>query len=291
MSVTINSFKDLQVSRNTINWVKKQRFNLRLKTAEFRLLPDFLIVGAQKAGTTSLYSYLIQHKNIIKPLVKEIHYFDGGLDPEIDAYSKGEKWYRAFFPFKFQIENHELTFDASPLYLFNPLCPQRIHQLLPNVKLIVLLRNPVDRAISHYYHQVFKGREYLNIESGFSIEDQRIQYAIESEDFKNHDFIHFSYKRRGLYAQQLKRYLDYFPLDQMLIINSESLFQDPMKTVIEVSKFLGVSTSDIHNINFKAKNVGRVKKNVPSGLIDELNQFYKKPNEELFEIIGQRFNW
>src|SRR5690606_33886153 len=124
----------------------------RILTWKKRALPDFIIVGAQKAGTTSLFHYLSEHPQIISPYKKEVHYFDGGLNPEIDTFKKGEKWYRSNFPRKPKSKSIK-TFEASPLYLFNPLAPQRIKDLLPNVKLIILLRDPVERAISQYHHE------------------------------------------------------------------------------------------------------------------------------------------
>ena len=119
-----------------------------------RVLPDFLIIGAQKSGTSSLYRYLAQHPQVRESVLKEVHYFDGGLEAGIDTYALGEHWYRAHFPRRAAMAPGSRTFEASPLYLLHPLAAERIAALMPQVKLVAILRNPTDRALSHYFHNV-----------------------------------------------------------------------------------------------------------------------------------------
>lgn len=116
----------------------------KLITAPLRLLPNFIIIGAQKGGTSSMFSYLKQHPQLQLPDIKEIHFFDNN-------YQKGSTWYKSHFPLI--IVKNKLTGEASPYYLFHPHVPQRVIQLCPKVKLIVMLRNPADRAYSHYMMQ------------------------------------------------------------------------------------------------------------------------------------------
>mgnify|MGYP006439820863 CR=1 FL=1 len=145
-----------------------------------RVLPNFIIVGAQKAGTTSLFRYLTSHPQIKAPFkTKEIHFFDGGLESE-DNYKKGLKWYKSHFPLKSKMYN-KLTYEASPLYLFHPCAPKRIKKDIPDVKIIILLRNPVERSISHYFHELRKGRERLTVDEAFRKEEDRLKGVFENK--------------------------------------------------------------------------------------------------------------
>ena len=116
--------------------------------------PNFLIIGAQRCGTTSLYNYLIQHPQIVPSSKKEVHFFDLN-------FHLGQSWYEKHFP---EVSDNILTGEASPYYIFHPLCPKRIFDYDPSVKLIVILRNPIDRAYSHYRHIVRLGHEPLKFE-------------------------------------------------------------------------------------------------------------------------------
>lgn len=210
------------------NITNNLNFQYRLLTWEERSLPDFIIIGGQKCGTSSLFKYLSQHPQILSSLRKEVHFFDGGLDPNINNFQKGEPWYRAHFPKKsINIKKCQKIFEASPLYLFNPLCAKRISELIPNVKLILLLRNPTERAISHYFHERRRNTEFLSIHDALQKEEKRLKSIIDEADYKNPKFINFSYKQRGLYKIQLERYLYYFDWDQFLIMSSEDFFRNP----------------------------------------------------------------
>ncbi len=129
-----------------------RRTELRIRMGQPRALPDAVILGAMKSGTTSLHNYLVQHPGVIEPLRKEVHYFDVNLE-------RGERWYRAHFG---REGEPGLNLDSSPYYLFHPAVPRRLHDLLPDAKLVVLLRDPVRRAYSHYWHERDKGREPLS---------------------------------------------------------------------------------------------------------------------------------
>src|SRR6266480_7948081 len=135
-------------------------------TASLRPLPDFLILGAQKAGTTALYAYLRQHPEITGPSWKEVSFFDR-------HYARGEAWYRGNFPNSLRARG-KLVGEASPSYLFHPLAPERVAGLVPEAKLIALVRNPVDRAYSHYQHEVALGREPLSFEDAVAAEYERL---------------------------------------------------------------------------------------------------------------------
>ncbi|MFO7955055.1 sulfotransferase family protein [Thioalkalivibrio sp.] len=162
------------VKRVMPNWAKPYARRIINKYGEAtwskRGLPDFIIIGAQKSGTTSLYAYLSQHPQLFPSSTKEVHFFDGGLDPSVDTFKKGMPWYRAHFPLRKNMGANQRTFEASPLYIFNPLAPERIANVVPNVKIIALLRNPTERAISHFFHERRRGREPLAIDEALEKE-------------------------------------------------------------------------------------------------------------------------
>ena len=174
-------------------------------TARWRPLPDFLVIGAQKAGTTALYAYLRWHPQITGPSWKEVSFFDR-------HWWRGEGWYRGQFPLR---SGGRLVGEASPSYLFHPLAPERVHALLPGVKLVALLRDPVARAYSHYQHEVALGREPLSFEDALAAEDERTRGEVERlvadpRAFSRAWWDH-TYASRGLYADQLERWLAVFP--------------------------------------------------------------------------------
>jgi Sulfotransferase family len=136
---------DLRHRENLVNTIKaplrRLRPHYRTLTGPLRGLPSVLIIGTAKGGTTSLFNYLAHHPDVVPPLGKEMHYFDM-------YYARGERWYRGRFPYEYRLRNGTLTLDASPYYLFHPLAPERAARLLPDAKLIALLRNPVDRPVA-----------------------------------------------------------------------------------------------------------------------------------------------
>src|SRR5947209_20310719 len=160
---------------------------LRAGTHPLRMMPDFIIIGTMRGGTTSLYSYLTTHPHIGSAYMKEVHFFDV-------YYSKGIGWYRSQFPSSIQkyyaeyVQKQQfITGEASPYYLFHPHAPKRITKFLPQVELIVLLRNPVSRAYSHYSHEVAGGHEKLSFEEAIECEQERIGKEAERLARNEHD--------------------------------------------------------------------------------------------------------
>ncbi len=171
-------------------------------------LPDFIIIGAQKSGTTSLYSYLSQHPQLLPSIHKAVHFFDGGLDESADNFEKGEAWYRAHF--QLRMHAHERTFEASPLYIFNPLAPKRIYDLVPEAKIIAVLRNPTERAISQYFHEKGgKNRDPLSIREALREEETRLKAAVRAKDYKQQFYTSLLQEPWPCYKVQLERYLNY----------------------------------------------------------------------------------
>ena len=262
----------------------------RLATASYRALPDFLIIGAQKCGTTSLFHYLGQHPQLVPSFGKEVHYFDGGLTPSDDNFGKGERWYRANFPLRRTIKRGDRTFEASPLYMFHPLAPRRIHDLLPRAKLIALLRNPTERAISHYFHSKQRGLEDLSISDALHREDERLAPVMKSGAYNSSAFIHHSYQSRGLYLPQLQRYLEYFSRERILILSSEELFSRPAQTLRTVFEFVEVDPA-FEIADLTVHNIGRDKHDVETGVYDHLDANFRAHNEALCRFLGRNFGW
>ncbi|MCJ8294463.1 MAG: sulfotransferase domain-containing protein [Colwellia sp.] len=262
----------------------------RKLTASQRVLPNCLIIGAQKAGTSSLYHYLVQHPQAHKSLKKEIHYFDGGLQETKDTFLQGENWYRYHFPLKSDMKKNDISIDATPMYLFNPLAPARIKKLLPKAKLIILLRNPVERAISHYFHVQRHGFEELEIEEAMAQEEPRLKEIKQSENYKDPAFRLYSYQHRGLYLEQIKRYQALFNDKQLLILSSDDLFQHPKNSLKQVFRFLDIDDS-YQVADLKSQNVGNNKEKVPAETYQRLQEYFQQANKELFQHIKKDYPW
>lgn len=262
----------------------------RKVTASTRVLPSFIIIGTQKGGTTSLFHYLSQHPQLLPSYRKEVHYFDGGLKPERDNFARGERWYRSNFPLRRHVAADQQTFEASPIYVFHPLAPQRIQELLPNAKLILLLREPTERALSHYFHQSRKGRETLAVMDALQKEEERLAPALGQKNYNNQSFRHFSYKLRGHYAEQIRRYQALFPKENILVLGSEQFFSDPHTALKKVFEFVGVDT-EFQVSNLSARNVGSNRKSVDNDVYQYLKDYFQSHNEELFQLMDDDFGW
>lgn len=193
----------------------------------------FFVVGAQRCGTTSLHHYLTKHPQICMGSKKEIHYYsvDGN-------YAKGKDWYLSKFK---NCTEAQITGDSSPLYMYLDSVPARIVKDYKNAKLIFILRNPIERAWSHYSLQLKKGIEFLSFEEAIRKENSRI----EQNFYKKRKF---SYLDRGKYILQIKRYLAHFSKEQMLFIFSKDLKNNPNKVMNTIFKFLEIEQVDYQNI-------------------------------------------
>ncbi len=256
-------------------------------TSPLRTLPDFLILGAQKAGTTSLHSYLMEHPRIAPALVKEIHFFDYN-------YARGEAWYRAHFPTRLAKWRgaFQLTGEGSPYYLFHPLAPRRVKQLAPRAKLIALLRNPVERAYSHYHHQVRLGLETLAFQDALDLETERLAGEFEklraAPDYYSFNYQNYSYCARGMYADQLERWFRYFPRAQFLILQSETFYRAPAAVLQRVLDFLGAPRWE--PASYRAQNEGAYAPLQPE-IRARLVEFFAPHNARLYELLKINFEW
>jgi hypothetical protein len=269
----------------------KLHFLYRKSTWKERCLPDFIIIGAQKCGTSSLRYYLSQHPQLKTPLFKtEIHYFASFDSADEERYSLGESWYRAHFPLKREITGNTRVFETTPYYLFFPPAPERISSLIPNVKLIAILRNPTDRAISHYFMEWRNDSEPLPMLQAFEQEEARLDYSIKNQEYNNLEFKDHSYKSRGRYAEQLLRYQNYFQKEQILVLSSEEFFNAPYQTLKTVYNFVDVDV-DYKISDITPWNLGKKKGEVPPGVREYLNSYYKPYNEALYQMTKRDFGW
>lgn len=259
----------------------------RWRASRQRVLPAFLIIGTQKGGTTSLYRWLGQHPQVVEATRKEVHYFDIN-------YSKGERWYRGHFPHAAELEARQITGEGSPYYMCHPHAPARIARLLPNVRLIALLRDPVERAISHYFHSQRNGREPLPIEAAMEQEDARIngEYARMQEDGRYISRAHrwYSYKARGRYVEQLRLALQVFPAEQLLIVRSEDLFQQPQRIFDAACAHIGIRTGFCPP-NLEAQLVGGYDQQQGEPVRDSLRRYFAPHNAALSEFLRRDFRW
>jgi hypothetical protein len=266
--------------------VRRLRAGYRELTGPLRGLPSVLIIGTQKGGTTSLFNYLVQRPDVRIPLAKEVHYFDL-------HYDQGTRWYRGHFPYSHQLRHGALSLEASPYYLVHPLAPQRAAQLLPKVKLIALLRNPIDRALSHYQHEVRAGRETLSFEEAINHEPARL--AGEEERlcrdplYYSYNHHRFSYLLRGIYVDQLRRWMAYFPRPQLLVLQSERLFRDPASVTATVCEFLGLPPHRL--ARYKPFLQGTYQREIPDQLRTRLAAYFEPHNHDLYQWLGEKFDW
>jgi Sulfotransferase domain len=253
-------------------------------TSPFRPLPDFLVLGAQKAGTTALYEYLRRHPQITGPSWKEVSFFDR-------HWARGESWYRGNFPNRARTRG-KLTGEASPSYVFHPLAPRRVQELVPDARLIVLVRNPVDRALSQYNHEVALGREPLPFEEALDAEEERLRGVEERMEadprYFSCEWWSHTYKARGRYAEQLVRWLAVFPREQLLVLPSDDLGSDPARAHAQVLEFLGAPP---RRLDSYPRVYERDYEPMRSATRERLVAEFEEPNRRLYELLGRDLGW
>lgn len=273
-------------------WLKSQKNPFRSMTSPLRILPTFIIFGVSRSGTRSLNKYLNQHTSIRMASRPEVHFFN-----KSDNFHQGINWYKSFFPtkvyrdlFESRTKSKLQCGDATPDYMYNPNSPERIKKYLPDVKLIAVLRNPIDRAYSHYHYMVRTRREDLSFDEAIKNEKNRIEDDLLMHNYDGDNYRRYSYLRRGIYVNQLETWYNAFPKQRILIIKSEDLANDDsiQKTLDEVFEFLNVST-------FKIKNKGKVNigKYPPmnSKLRKELSDYFRPHNLKLSSFLKMKFEW
>jgi hypothetical protein len=257
-------------------------------TARSRVLPDFLILGAQKGGTTSLHDYLGQHPAIEPPFKKELHHFTLEADRSLDHYRRSFPTARRAGRVRSLTGTAMMTGEATPYYLFHPGVPRQVAEALPEARLIVLLRDPVERAYSHHNHEVALGFEHL----GFDAEPERLageeQRLREQPSYVSHAHQHFSYVARGLYADQLERWLELFPRERMLVLFSDQLLASPAETTVIAQRFLGLP--EVFPAGLRSRNVRTYRAMDPAARRRLAEQF-EEPDRRLAGLLGTDLPW
>ena len=263
--------------------------------------PSFLIIGAQKSGTTSLYHHLRQHPMVSGSIPKEVHFFERD-----ERYTKGEGFYhQAFYnlrrPFARQV-----YFEATPDYLYRHGVAERIHAYNPELRLIVLLRNPVDRAYSSW-----------NMYRDFQVQDRIPRLVKEAYLAGAHNNIHRelyeteaypsfaacvdqemarmddrdalqepSFLRRGIYHQQLQRYIDLFGRDRIAVFGFRQLTGDPARLLRQVEDFLELPHYDWSALEAKRYHARPYEDRLDEAVRKRLETFYQPHNETLLRMLG-----
>ncbi|MGM0876135.1 MAG: sulfotransferase domain-containing protein [Bacillota bacterium] len=247
-------------------------------------LPSFIIIGVQKGGTTSLYEYITKHPNVKPATTKEVHFFDYN-------FHKGINWYKSHFPTN--LKKGVLTGEASPYYIFHPYSPLRIKEVIPDIKLIVLLRNPVYRAYSAYKMGFRRGIEKLTFEEAIAKEESRLKNDIinilKNPYYYGFNHQHFSYLSRGIYVDQLTKWFEFFDRRKFLILQSESFLTNPAANYRQVIRFLGLP--DWEPEHYRVFNKGNYNQDIQTKTLYDLNQFFKPHNQRLYDLLGTDFGW
>ncbi|MDZ7790913.1 MAG: sulfotransferase domain-containing protein [Xanthomonadales bacterium] len=258
------------------------------------VLPDFLIIGAMKCGTTTLFKMLEQHPGFLPPVTKEIHYFDSPLNN-----ARGQAWYRAHYPSERDMQAAEkrlghapLTGEATPA-MSAPMYARNAAELVPDARIIVSLRNPVDRAWSHYQHyQRHPKPDPLDFQSAL---ERELSWLAEGNTITEDNFLRLSptahrlgYVLRGRYVEQLEKWFEYFPKNQFLILNFERWVQDPASAARRVAEHVGLPAA---KLNATRSNQGGYQKSMPQACRDLLTEYYRPWNRRLFDMIEEEWDW
>ena len=280
------------VSRRTRRRVMRGRLAVRRLSADHRVLPDFLIIGAMRCGTSSLYKYLGYHPRVVPSLRKETEWFTrlNGED---------ERFYRAHFPLAARmglgaaVGRPLLSFEATPDYLYAPHAHAEVRRLLPEARLIVMLRDPVERAYSHFQHSTRHGWEDADFAEALRREESRtaadLTRMTEDPRYWGGAAAAYSYVGRGLYADQLTRWYSSFGRDQILVLASEELYRDPATAYAEVLHFLGLPSWQPQFRNYSIRDASG--QPMDPGVREGLTDRFRVPNRQLFELLGRDLGW
>jgi len=235
--------------------------------------PDFMGIGAQRCGTTSMYHYLSRHPDIAKPARKETFYFAYNYD-------KSEEWYRNIFP------DSGKSFEICTYYLYHPLAPQRIKNEWDGNKFFVMLRNPVDRAYSQFWHEKRVGHEdaIITFDDAVNLEEARLRGS-DPRRGRAIGYESFGYLKRSIYVEQLERWFRYFDREKIEIIKSERFYQNTSKVVKELLEFLDIAPLDLGPYE---KYYGLDYPEMSDKMRERLKEYYEPYNEKLYDLIGRR---
>jgi hypothetical protein len=265
-------------------------------TSDQRPLPDFLVIGTKRGGTTSLWRYLIQHPLVPRLFpawnTKTSHYFE-------DNFGRGETWYRSHFPTVKHREALERKHggpskvgEAAPLYMFHPLAAARVADLMPQARLIVLLRDPVERAYSHFKERRTEGKEPLGFADALAAEPARTagekDRLIAEPGYVSEAYDWYSYRARGRYLEHLEPWLERFSREQFLFLPSETFYRSPAESYARILSFVGLPPHQL--ASYDVFN-DRPSKGMDDEVRAELTAYYRPYNAALAERLGLDLSW
>jgi hypothetical protein len=263
---------------------------------EVGTLPDFVVIGAQKCGTTTLYHHLTQHPYVERAATKELHFFDNHFD-------KGVEWYRRCFPPpKWKDGQKTVTGEATPKYLFRPDIPEKAAEIIPQAKLIVLLRNPVDRTYSQFHHGARNGRrEAMGFEEAvetflkFAEAEKAWPSGKENDTPEREHHVQDirSLIKRSIYVDQLQRWSRFFSDEQILVLKSEDFFKRTSENLKLVLDFLGLPAwePETESDTSRVRNQGTYTRRMAPETRRRLEEYFEPHNQRLYDYLGVDFGW
>lgn len=244
--------------------------------------PNYLLIGAQKAGTTALFDYINQHPFVVNK-TDEVHFFD-------THFTKGKEWYKS--KFSKRPDNRYVIGDKSPYYIFHPSVPERVHSYYPGIKIIAILRNPVSRAYSQYWFNRHRNLEELSFKEAINAEPTRLAGEMENiladPEYSGMRYRRKSYLARGRYAEQLERWYALFPKEQIFIVDADDLRNDPQGTLNKVYAFLGLEP---HALDLSHNDAHTDYPPMKAGMKKRLQDYFLPYNEALEALLNRKFNW
>ena len=251
-------------------------------------LPDFVVIGGKKCGTTFLYHLLTQHPLVQSAASKELHFFDALFD-------EGTEWYRQCFPApRWENGRRTITGEASP-YIAHRSAPERMAQVVPQVRLIALLRDPVERAYSDYQMVARKDREHKTFEEAIGLrEPADAEKAWPHPEGEDHAVLDegSEYLSRSVYVDQLLRWSMFFPSDQMLVLKSEDFFENPEEILKVVFEFLGLPEWEpADEVIGDKRNAGNYERGMDPATRRRLEEYFEPHNKRLYDLLGVDFDW
>ena len=282
-----NSLKTRNCYRIVYHQLLKR--NIFALTGSIRVLPDFLVIGAKRCGTTSLFYHLPEHPCISKSPHDNMGFFN-------DNFHLGVNWYKSFFPtiftrnkIKSEFGNF-LAFDVTTTYMEEESTANNVYQIKPNMKIIVILRNPVDRAYSQYHLNLREKAEKRSFEDAMEEnmnelnKESHERYEIKPKFSVEEN----NYLKKGLYAQQLRHWLNIFPMESMLILSTEEFESNQQVIYNKIFEFLNISQFEVKNTEKMEKgSYPQMKSETRSLLLD----YFRSHNNELFKLINKKFDW
>ena len=282
-----NSLKTRNCYRIVYHQLLKR--NIFALTGSIRVLPDFLVIGAKRCGTTSLFYHLPEHPCISKSPHDNMGFFN-------DNFHLGVNWYKSFFPtiftrnkIKSEFGNF-LAFDVTTTYMEEESTANNVYQIKPNMKIIVILRNPVDRAYSQYHLSLREKAEKRSFEDAMEEnmnelnKESHERYEIKPKFSVEEN----NYLKKSLYAQQLRHWLNIFPMESMLILSTEEFESKQQVIYNKIFEFLNISQFEVKNTEKMEKgSYPQMKSETRSLLLD----YFRSHNNELFKLINKKFDW